>query len=114
MYQANNIFAKILRGEVLCQKIMENDDVLVFYDINPKAPIHALVICKGSFKNALEFHKKATDQQIIQFYKGINEAVAKLDLSSFRLVSNTGHDAGQLIDHFHVHILGGGLLSDAP
>lgn len=109
MYDQNNIFAKILRGEVPCQKITQNQYFLSFYDIAPKAPIHALVIPTGSYQNAHDFSDKASPDEITGFYKGVNDTLDVLGLKAngYRLISNTGLHGRQDVPHFHIHILAG-------
>jgi len=110
-YDQNNIFARILRGEISSKTILEDEFFLAFYDVNPKAPIHVLVIPKGAYVNAFDFHEKAGAEEVIGFYKGINKVVGHLKLEAgFRLVSNTGKDGGQEVPHYHVHILAGGKI----
>lgn len=109
MYDTNNIFAKILREEIPCEKVEEDKYFLSFHDIHPKAPIHALVIPKGFYENAHDFASKATLEEIVGFWHGINITVTKLNLTQngYRLISNTGLHGRQEVSHFHVHILGG-------
>lgn len=109
MYDTNNIFAKIIRGEIPCKKIDESEHFLSFHDIHPKAPIHALAIPKGTYENAHAFTNKATVDEIIGFWKGVNTTVALLNLAQngYRLITNTGLHSHQEVPHFHVHILGG-------
>ena len=93
-YDKNNIFAKILRGEIPCKKIFENDHVLSFYDINPQKKIHALVIPKGEYIDLDDFNKKASDKEITEFHKGITHVVNLLGVSEKdTLVINS--DGGQ-------------------
>jgi histidine triad (HIT) family protein len=108
-YDTNNIFARILRGELECKKIMENEYLLAFYDRFPKAPIHVLAIPKGHFVNFHHFMTTAPASEIQGFYQGINEVLERLNLkdSGYRLISNCGINGGQEVAHFHVHILAG-------
>jgi diadenosine tetraphosphate (Ap4A) HIT family hydrolase len=105
MYDQNNIFAKILRGEKIAQGLY----YLSFYDIAPKAPVHALVIPTGSYQSAHDFSDKAASDEIVGFYKGVNETLEALGLKAngYRLISNTGVHGRQEVPHFHIHILGG-------
>lgn len=109
MYDQNNIFAKILRGEIPAKKISQGPYYLSFYDIAPKAPIHALVIPAGPYQNSYDFSANASAEEIIGFYKGINETLDLLELKAngYRLISNTGTHGRQDVPHFHIHILGG-------
>ena len=105
-YNENNIFAKILRGELSCKKICENDFYLAFYDIHPKAALHALIIPKGAYFDALDFHNNAKADEIVGFYKGIGEVITFLDIKDgYRLLSNSGINGGQEVPHYHVHLL---------
>tara|TARA_B100001769_G_C21969627_1_gene521552 strand:+ start:104 stop:454 length:351 start_codon:yes stop_codon:yes gene_type:complete len=109
MYDKNNIFAKILRKEIPCKKVYENEHSLFFYDINPQAKIHVLGIPKVSCIDLTDFIKKSDPKIISSFFKSVNLVIDKLDLneSGFRIISNSGKDGGQEVPHFHVHILGG-------
>ena len=81
-YDKNNIFAKILRKEIPCKKIFENDHVLSFYDINPQKKIHALVIPKGEYINLDDFNNRASDQEIVALSKAITEVSKILGIST--------------------------------
>jgi diadenosine tetraphosphate (Ap4A) HIT family hydrolase len=111
-YDRNNIFAKILRGDIPCQKIFENDHVLVFKDIHPKAKHHLLLIPKGAYVDAYDFMSRASDQEVIAMNRAVAEVVKMLGLpeAGFRLISNAGHDGGQEVPHYHIHLLGGERL----
>ena len=109
IYDKNNIFAKIIRGEIPSNKVYEDGEVLAFHDISKAAPLHILVIPKGEYLNFSDFVSKAKPEEVSYFFKKIAE-IAKLlgvDESGFRLISNIGADASQAIPHFHVHILAG-------
>ena len=110
-YDKNNIFAKILRGEIPCKKVYENEYVLSFYDINPQKKIHVLVIPKGEYIDLDDIIKKALDKEIIEFNKAIIHIVRMLKISShekgYRVLSNVGFDGGQEVPHLHYHIFGG-------
>ena len=111
-YDENNIFAKILRGEIPCKKIYENDYVLSFHDINPQKKIHALVIPKGKYIDLDDFNTKASDQEIIELIKGISTVAKKLGISldsgkGYRALSNLNEHGGQEVPHLHFHIFGG-------
>lgn len=110
LYDPQNIFARILRGEIPCRKIYEDDFALAFYDVNPKAKIHALVVPKGPYISSFDFYSQAPSELIIGFCRAISKTVTELGLTQdpgFRLLMNTGPDAGQEVPHFHIHILGG-------
>lgn len=109
MYDKNNVFYKILKSEIPADKIYEDEFVLSFYDIYPKSKIHALVIPKNLYRNFYDFMQRATSYEQNYFFSSIAKIVEILGIekSGFRLISNTGVDAHQEVDHFHVHILGG-------
>lgn len=111
-YDNNNIFARILRGEIPCQKVFENDQVLAFNDIAPKAPVHILVIPKGKYISIDDFGMNASAEEIKAFYAAVAQITADKNLKSsgFRVIANTGLNGGQEVPHFHVHILGGRQL----
>ena len=111
-YDRNNIFAKILRKEIPCKKIFENDHVLSFYDINPQKKIHALVIPKGEYINLDDFNDKASDQEIIALSKAITEVSKILGISTdvgkgYRALTNLNEHGGQEVPHLHFHLFGG-------
>ena len=111
-YDKNNIFAKILRSEVPCNKILENDYALAFSDINPQAPIHILIIPKKPFINLYDFIENATIKEVEFFWKLVNDVIIlnKISKKGFRIISNSGDDGNQDVPHFHVHLLGGNNL----
>ncbi|WP_032113470.1 HIT domain-containing protein [Candidatus Paracaedibacter symbiosus] len=108
-YNSSNIFARILRGEIACVKIFENDYVLAFKDIHPKAPYHVLVVPKGEYRNFHDFHANAPAIMIGEFYQAVRQIIeqSKLNQDGYRLITNFGENGGQEVDHYHVHILGG-------
>ena len=108
-YDKNNIFAKILRGEIPCKKIFENDYVLSFHDINPQKKIHALVIPKGEYIDLDDFNKKASDKEITEFHKAVSHVSSLLGATDkgYRVLSNIGSDGGQEVPHLHFHIFAG-------
>ena len=108
-YDKNNIFAKILRGEIPCKKIYENDHVLSFHDINPQKKIHALVIPKGEYVDLDDFNKNASENEILELYKALSHVSNLLGVSSkgYRVLSNIGPNGGQEVPHLHFHIFGG-------
>ena len=113
VYEKNNIFAKIIRGEIPCKKIYENEYVLAFYDINPQKKIHALVIPKGEYINLDDFSLKASEKEISGLIKGISTVAKKLGVSDevkgrgYRSLVNVGENGGQEVPHLHFHIFGG-------
>ena len=111
-YNDNNIFAKILRKEIPCKKIYENDYVLSFHDINPQKKIHALVIPKGKYIDLDDFNDKASDKEIVELIKGISIVAKKLGISldvgkGYRTLSNLSEHGGQEVPHLHFHLFGG-------
>ena len=111
-YDENNIFAKILRGEIPCKKIYEDEFVLSFYDINPQKKIHALVIPKGKYVDLDDFSRNASPQEMIGMFKGIEMVSKKLIISNdkgkgYRALTNIGTNGGQEVPHLHFHLFGG-------
>ncbi len=108
-YDQGNIFAKILRGELPSNKLMENDHVLAFHDINPLAPVHVLVIPKGNYVSWDDFSDKASDAEIVALTKAVGEVARMVgaDAQGYRILSNVGKRAGQEVPHLHVHVFGG-------
>ena len=110
-YDKNNIFAKILRGEIPCKKVYENEYVLSFHDINPQKKLHVLVIPKGEYIDLDDFVQKASDKEIVELNKAITHIVKMLKISNqesgYRVLSNVGKDGGQEVSHLHYHIFGG-------
>ena len=111
-YDNNNIFAKILRGEIPCNKIYEDDFVLSFYYINPQKKIHALVIPTGKYIDLDHFSLNATQDEIVGLIKGINIVAKKLKISvdtgkGYRALANINEHGGQEVPHLHFHLFGG-------
>ena len=111
-YDDNNIFAKILRGEIPCKKIYEDDHVLSFHDINPQKKIHALVISKGKYIDLDDFSSNASQEEMVGLLKGINIVAKKLKISvdtgkGYRALANISEDGGQEVPHLHFHLFGG-------
>ena len=111
-YDDNNIFARILRGEIPCNKVYEDDHVLAFNDINPQAPVHILVIPKGRYISIDDFGANASAAEIKTFYSAVAKIAEQKNLKEdgFRTIANTGVNGGQEVPHFHVHILAGRKL----
>ena len=114
-YDDNNIFAKILRGEIPCNKIYEDEFVLSFHDINPQKKIHALVIPKGKYIDLDDFSLNASPEEMVGLLKGINIVAKKLGISvdtgkGYRALANISENGGQEVPHFHIHMLGGKRL----
>ena len=107
-YDKNNIFAKILRKEIPCKKIFENDHVFSFHDINPQKKIHALVIPKGEYIDLDDFNNRASDQEIVALSKAITEVSKILGMGEgYRALTNLSEDGGQEVPHLHFHLFGG-------
>ena len=111
-YDKNNIFAKILRKEIPCKKIFENDHIVSFHDINPQKKIHALVIPKGEYINLDDFNNRASNQEIVALSKAITEVSKILGISTdtgkgYRALTNLTEDGGQEVLHLHFHLFGG-------
>ena len=105
-YDTTNIFARILRGEIPCGKLYEDEFAFAFNDIAPSAPTHILVIPKGEYASYDQFISRASDAQILGFFRAVQK-IAKEAGGDFRLITNNGEGAGQTVHHFHVHIIGG-------
>ena len=111
-YDNNNIFAKILRGEIPCKKIYEDNFVLSFYDINPQKKIHALVIPKGKYVDLDDFSTNASPNEMVGLLKGINIVAKKIGISAdigegYRALTNISDYGGQEVPHLHFHLFGG-------
>ena len=114
-YDDTNIFAKILRAEIPCNKIYEDDFILSFYDINPKKKLHALVIPKGKYIDLDDFSLNASSEEMVGLLKGINKVAKILGISTeigkgYRALSNIGDHGGQEVPHLHFHLFGGEKL----
>jgi|TARA_B110000003_G_C16250925_1_gene378929 histidine triad (HIT) family protein len=111
-YDNNNIFAKVLRGEINCNKIYEDSFILSFYDINPQKKIHALVIPKGKYIDLDDFILNSSSEEMVGLLKGINKVAKKLEISTengngYRVLSNISINGGQEVPHLHFHLFGG-------
>jgi len=112
-YDTNNIFAKILRGEISCKKIYENEYILSFYDINPQKKVHALVVPKGEYTDLDDFSSRASEKEISELIKGVSLVAKKLGISlsnngkGYRSLINIGEHGGQEVAHLHFHLFGG-------
>lgn len=111
-YDHDNIFAKILRGDLPCNKIHESEHALAFHDINPMAPVHALVIPKGAYVSMDDFSANASAPEIEDFFRTVGAVARQLGVaeSGYRLIANTGEHGHQEVPHFHMHIFGGAGL----
>jgi len=108
-YDANNIFAKILRGEIPCNTVYEDEWALAFHDIAPQAPAHILVIPKGAYVSWDDFSARAAADEIAGFVRAVGQVARDNGFvaSGYRLLANTGFDAGQEVPHLHVHLFAG-------
>ena len=112
-YDDQNIFAKILRGEILCTKVVETEHSLAFLDIQPQAPVHVLVIPKGAYVNMDHFGADASEAEIADLTRTVSQAARKSGVAEvgggngYRLIVNTGEDGRMDVPHLHVHIVGG-------
>ena len=112
-YDQNNIFAKILRGEIPCDRVYESDHALAFKDINPQAKVHVLVIPKGAYVNMDDFSHNASSEEITGLIRALGEVAKIVGVSEFtsgkgyRYIGNNGSDGGQEVPHLHFHIVGG-------
>lgn len=108
-YDDNNIFARIIRGEIPCNKVYEDDYALAFHDINPQAPTHVLVVPKGPYVSSDDFTATAPDAEIAGFMRAVGKVARDLGAvaDGYRMLSNHGRDAHQEVPHFHMHIFAG-------
>ena len=108
-YDDSNIFARILRGELPCRKVYEDEHVLAFHDINPLSPTHILVIPKGAYVSWDDFSAKASDAEMAALVRAVGKIAREAGLveAGYRLLANTGRQAGQEVPHLHVHIFAG-------
>ena len=108
-YDPNNVFARILRGEIPCRKVFEDEHVLAFHDINPQTPVHILVIPKGAYVSFEDFSQRASDAEITAFTRAIGRVAREQGLAEtgYRILANHGRDAHQEVPHLHVHVFGG-------
>ncbi|MFN4087735.1 MAG: histidine triad nucleotide-binding protein [Alphaproteobacteria bacterium] len=108
-YDPANVFAKILRGEIPCKPVYEDDHVLAFDDIAPQAPVHVLVIPKGAYVHWDDFAARASDAELAAFARAVGHVARDrgIDGEGFRLIVNNGGNAHQEVPHLHMHVLGG-------
>ena len=111
-YDPQNIFAKILRGEIPCNKVYEDEFALAFHDINPQAPVHVLVIPKGDYVSMDDFTASAPADLISGFFRAVGKVARELDLDvpGYRMLANIGANAHQEVPHLHIHLFGGRRL----
>ena len=108
-YDDNNIFARLLRGEIPSKTVYEDEHALAFLDINPLSPTHILVIPKGAYVSWDDFSERAPDAEIAGFVRAVGKAARDAGLvePGYRLLANTGVNSGQEVPHLHVHVFGG-------
>lgn len=105
-YDKNNVFAKIIRGEIPSNKVYEDDKVLAFYDLEPQADVHVLLIPKKDCVSFDDFVRNSSDEEISYFFKKAKDIAESLGVKNYKIVANTGEKAGQVVFHYHLHILG--------
>lgn len=108
-YDPNNVFARILRGELPCRKLYEDEHTLAFYDIRPLAPVHALVVPKGAYVSFADFSVRASDVEIVALVRAVGRVARDLgaEEDGYRILANAGADAHQEVPHLHFHIFAG-------
>ena len=108
-YDDNNIFAKIIRGDIPCDKVYEDDLTMAFHDIAPQAPVHVLVIPKGRYVSLNDFHEHATNEEIAALMRTAGKVARMMGVedAGYRILANHGKDAHQEVPHFHLHVFGG-------
>jgi len=108
-YDQNNVFARILRGELPAKQVYADDHALAFHDLNPQAPVHVLIIPRGPWRSWADFSAQASDTEISGYIRAIGHVAKLLGLETpgYRLLANAGLEAGQEVPHLHVHLFGG-------
>ncbi len=120
LYDDQNIFARILRGEIPSRRIYEDQWAVAFHDIAPKAPVHVLVVPRGPYVSLADFTENAADAEVAGFLRAVGAVARQLELDApgYRIVSNIGRHGGQEVPHLHVHLFGGaplgGMIPGAP
>jgi diadenosine tetraphosphate (Ap4A) HIT family hydrolase len=111
-YDPNNIFARILRGEIPCRKVYEDEWALAFHDINPLAPVHVLVIPKGPYVSMADFSEQASEAELAGFLRAVGRVGRELGVveGGYRVLANHGQAANQEVPHLHVHLFAGAPL----
>ena len=111
-YDGQNVFAKILRGEIPSRRVFEDAWAVAFHDVAPQAPVHVLVIPRGAYVSLADFSAKASEAEIAGFWRAVGVVARDLGLETpgYRVLANMGHHAGQEVPHFHVHVFGGETL----
>jgi len=111
-YDTDNVFAKIIRGELPADKVYEDDHVIAIKDINPQAPVHLLIIPKGQYISMTDFSLHASPAEVTALFQTVGMLAQEygLDSTGYRMITNTGENGGQEVDHLHIHLLGGRKL----
>ena len=111
-YDDQNIFARLLRGEIPSRRVYEDEWAVAFHDIAPKAPMHVLVIPRGRYVSLADFTAQAGDAEVAGFFRAVGRVARQLELDApgYRILSNIGHHGGQEVPHLHVHLFGGASL----
>lgn len=111
-YDHNNVFARILRGEIPCNKVYEDDHVLAFHDLAPARPVHVLVIPKGPYVSVSDMAAAAKDVEIAALFRSLEKVADLMDIKTtgYRVIANTGEHGGQEVPHLHFHVLGGAAV----
>lgn len=111
-YDPSNVFARILRGEIPARKVYEDEWALAFHDINPLAPVHVLVIPKGAYVSMADFSARASDAEVLGFFRAVGKVARELGLDErgYRMLANHGPDSHQEVPHLHVHLFAGAPL----
>lgn len=115
-YDKNNVFSRLLKGEIPGSIVYEDEGVLAFHDVRPHAPVHVLIIPKGEFISFSDFMLRASPERISDFMKAVQQVAHLLNVeeTGYRLIVNQGSHGGQEVPHFHVHLLGGAPLGPLP
>jgi len=108
-YDRNNVFARILRGEIPCKKVYEDEYVLAFNDISARAPTHVLVIPKGEYVSLDDFSEKASPAEMVALVRALGHVARQRGVAEtgYRILANIGRDGHQEVQHFHLHVVGG-------
>ena len=108
-YDPDNVFARILRGEIPSRTVFEDEHVIAFTDIAPQAPVHVLVIPRVPYVSFADFTKRASGDEVVGFFRALAQVATQLELDApgYRILSNIGDHGGQEVPHFHVHLFGG-------
>jgi diadenosine tetraphosphate (Ap4A) HIT family hydrolase len=111
-YDPSNVFARVLRGEIPCRKVYEDEFALAFHDINPLAPVHVLVIPKGAYVSMADFTAQASPEEIAGLFRAVGKVAEMLGVveGGYRILANTGANAHQEVPHLHVHVFAGAPL----